>query len=134
MGWRRLLWGVHGKENNFHFSTPLHWIIICLGKVWINNKTSSLSSLWKIALLQVLSQGDAHHEVQPQQACPCLRCLFWPSDTRSRSWWKPFLILPGAITNIILRINGNLWYSANSQGWKALSTCFAHPFFDNLYL
>ena len=26
------------------------------------------SSLWAVALLQVLGQGDAHHEVQPGQA------------------------------------------------------------------
>ena len=41
-------------------------------EVRTDDSAAPLPALWAAAVLQVLGQGDAHHEVQPGQACPCL--------------------------------------------------------------
>ena len=62
------------------------------GQVWTDDQTSPLPSLWSTAVLQVLCQGDAHHEVQPEQTRQSLWCLLRPAHPRGGGGGQPFLV------------------------------------------
>ena len=55
------------------------------GKVWIDHKETSLSPLWTSPLFQVQCQGDADHQVQPQQAG---EVNYWVESHRSWNWFN----------------------------------------------
>ena len=58
-----------------------------------DHQKAPLSPLWSPAVLQVLRQGDADHEVQPEQARAGLRRLLRPPHPRRGRGGKPILIL-----------------------------------------
>ena len=53
------------------------------GKVWTDHKETSLSPLRTSPLFQVQCQGDADHQVQPQQAG---EINYWVESYRSWNW------------------------------------------------
>ena len=55
------------------------------GKVWIDHKKTSLSPLRTSPLFQVQCQGDADHQVQPQQAG---EVNYWVESQRSWNWLR----------------------------------------------
>ena len=60
------------------------------GQVRTDHQEASLPPLRAPAVLQVLGQGDAHHEVQPGQARQGVRRLLRPPDTRGGGRGNPF--------------------------------------------
>ena len=62
-------------------------------KIRTDDAAAPLPALRAAAVLQVLRQGDADHEVQPEQARAGLRRLLRPPHPRRGRGGKPILIL-----------------------------------------
>ena len=62
-------------------------------KVRTDDSAAPLPALRAAAVLQVLGQGDADHEVQPEQARAGLRRLLRPPHPRRGRGREPILIL-----------------------------------------
>ena len=78
-------------SGNSNYILTSHYYHPPLEQVRPHHQEAPLPALRPAAVLQVLGQGDAHHEVQPQQARQSLRCLLGPSHSRGRGRRESFL-------------------------------------------
>ena len=62
-----------------------------LEQVRPHHQKAPLQALWPAAVLQVFLQGDADHEIQPQQAGQALRRLLRSADLRCGRRRESFL-------------------------------------------